>query len=690
MNPLISPAAAREGHPPATIAEASDPPGRLVADRNLWKNPSVMSQRLWQVGVAGCFVMSTAVPIAAQPVNASQPAAAQGQAYQRFLLGQHLERQEDLEGAIDAFREAAEFDPGSGEPLAELAALYSRASRLDDAMDAARSALEREADNLTAHRILGLIHASIANSRETTPEDITEAVTHLEQARGTILPDFQVELTLARLYLRTEDSNKAIELLEELRKDELGLGEAALLLSQAYEQAGRAEEALSTLEAVVASGRPSFRTLARLGELYERRRRLDDAVEAYRLAVARNPRSAGVRRRLANVLVETGDPAAARDVLVELTTMRPRDASGLYLLSEVELALNNFDEAEAVAERLVELEPGSIRGAFAMAQVFERRREYQRVVDTLEPALDEARGSDAAPQQLASLLGRLGFAHEQLGDLARATAVYEEAVGLVPASLAFGARLAQTYIDADRAADAMRVVQRAKNDHPNSLTLARLEARVLGDRGDIGEAAGVLEQALETNDGAPSAYVVLANFYSEHERVDDAVSLLETAQRRFPQDTSILFQLGAVLEQHDRFADAERAFRELLDRDPEHAATLNYLGYMLADRGVRLEESVELLRRAIEKDPHNGSYLDSLGWAYFKLDRLDLAEPPLREAGDQLPGNSVVQDHLGDLFSRLGRHTEAIEAWERALAGDGDDIDPDIIRRKIDDVGRPR
>ena len=105
---------------------------------------------------------------------------------------------------------------------------------------------------------------------------------------------------------------------------------------------------------------------------------------------------------------------------------------------------------------------------------------------------------------------------------------------------------------------------------------------------------------------------------------------------------------------------------------------------MLADRGERLEESVTLIERAIAKDPHNGSYLDSLGWAYFKLNRFDLAESPLRAAGDQLQTNSVVQDHLGDLLNRLGQYVEAIEAWKRALTGDGEAIDPDAIERKID------
>ena len=149
--------------------------------------------------------------------------------------------------------------------------------------------------------------------------------------------------------------------------------------------------------------------------------------------------------------------------------------------------------------------------------------------------------------------------------------------------------------------------------------------------------------------------------------------------------------MGAVFEQNDRFPDAERAFRAVLEHDPEHAPALNYLGYMLADRGIRLQESVDLLKRAIALDPHNGSYLDSLGWAYFKLDRLDLAEPPLRAAGDQLPDNSVVQDHLGEsAASGWASPPRRFRAWERALAGDGDEINPETIERKIDDARRER
>ena len=95
-----------------------------------------------------------------------------------------------------------------------------------------------------------------------------------------------------------------------------------------------------------------------------------------------------------------------------------------------------------------------------------------------------------------------------------------------------------------------------------------------------------------------------------------------------------------------------------------------------------------LLERAIETDPYNGAYLDSLGWAYFKLDRLDRAEALLQQASEQMAWNSVIQDHFGDLMLRLGRYADAIAAWERALAGDGHEVERAAIERKIGDARR--
>jgi tetratricopeptide (TPR) repeat protein len=121
----------------------------------------------------------------------------------------------------------------------------------------------------------------------------------------------------------------------------------------------------------------------------------------------------------------------------------------------------------------------------------------------------------------------------------------------------------------------------------------------------------------------------------------------------------------------------------VLSKDPEHAPALNYLGYMLAERGERLDESVSLLNKALAIEPDNGSYLDSLGWAYYKADKLDLAVTNLERAAGQMQSNSVIQDHYGDVLFKLSRYDDAIAAWNRAIGGDGDSIDRATIDKKI-------
>ena len=94
---------------------------------------------------------------------------------------------------------------------------------------------------------------------------------------------------------------------------------------------------------------------------------------------------------------------------------------------------------------------------------------------------------------------------------------------------------------------------------------------------------------------------------------------------------------------------------------------MNYLGYMLADRDTRLDEALGYIRRAVALDPQNGAYLDSLGWAYYKMGNYDLAEENLRRASERINNDPTVHDHLGELYMKTGRLKLAAANWERSL-----------------------
>jgi tetratricopeptide (TPR) repeat protein len=119
--------------------------------------------------------------------------------------------------------------------------------------------------------------------------------------------------------------------------------------------------------------------------------------------------------------------------------------------------------------------------------------------------------------------------------------------------------------------------------------------------------------------------------------------------------------------------------------------TLNYLGYMLADRGVKLDEALSLIKKALELDPSNGAYLDSIGWAYFRLGKFEQAEESLVKASQRMGSDPTVQDHLGDLYQKTGRLKLAITHWERALnewnrtvAAEVEQTDVARVQKKLD------
>ena len=150
---------------------------------------------------------------------------------------------------------------------------------------------------------------------------------------------------------------------------------------------------------------------------------------------------------------------------------------------------------------------------------------------------------------------------------------------------------------------------------------------------------------------------------------------------------------GAMYERMKNYTEAEEEFRKALAINPDNASALNYLGYMLADRGVRLEEARDLIAKAVERDPKNYAYLDSLGWVLFRLNRLPEAEAKLREALELASRDATVHDHLGDVYFHEGKIREAIAQWQSSLKewqlsapSDLDHSEVAKVQKKLDDA----
>jgi len=149
--------------------------------------------------------------------------------------------------------------------------------------------------------------------------------------------------------------------------------------------------------------------------------------------------------------------------------------------------------------------------------------------------------------------------------------------------------------------------------------------------------------------------------------------------RSEPSAIQLYFALGAAFEQTGSVDSAVATFEEILKHDPDHAQTLNYLGYLLADRGIRLDYARDLLERVIKIEPNNAAYLDSYGWVLFRLEQYQEAVRYLKMAAE-LDTDRVIYDHLGDAYQAIGETDRAREWWQKAL---DQKLDDETIRKKL-------
>jgi tetratricopeptide (TPR) repeat protein len=253
----------------------------------------------------------------------------------------------------------------------------------------------------------------------------------------------------------------------------------------------------------------------------------------------------------------------------------------------------------------------------------------------------------------------------------------------------------ETYRQAKDFDSALREADAALKKSPNERLVRVEHARVLADQGKVDAAAAEMRGLLK-GDRDRETYLSLAEIYEKAKRFPEMGKALDEAEKLSTSNDEkegIQFMRGAMYERMKNFDASEAAFRQVLQLNPENAGALNYLGYMLADRNVRLDEASQLVKKALELDPDNGAYLDSMGWVCYRQGKLDDAQRLLQRALEHIGQDPAVFDHLGDVYLKLGKTKEAITQWQASLkayqTGSPAEADPDEmakVGKKLDDA----
>lgn len=634
--------------------------------------------------------------------NPSLAPSSRSEAYYQFAMGHLYEQKYETTNdsdyatqAIEAYKKAYALDPKSpviGERLAEM---YWKAQRVHEAITEAQEILKRDPDDVQTRRLLARIYLrSLGDLSSSAQSEMAQRA--IEQYREVVRldpTDAESALWLSRLYRLRNEHDKAEEVLRGVLKQDPENEAAVEQLTQLLLDEGKSSEAVSLLEKITnRSSSPALLDL--LGDAYTQTHDLGKAEEAYRKAVELDPSELSHQRGLAQTLLSEEKYSDALKAYQKLSDLMPDDSDVYLRLAQIYRELHQLDKAEEYLLKARQYAPGSLEVMYNEAMLYEAQGRYEDAIRVLS---DAATGLKSQSSVMPSRRRTLSILYQQLGQLYRDVQNYQAAVFTFEELGHLGdeedRRARMLVMDTYRAAkDLPKALQTGKEalaKYPSDSGVRSSYALLLGENGQTDEAVKMLRGQLNKSDADRETYLNIAQVYERGRRYKEAEEAAQAAEAipGEPRDNEMVwFLLGAIYERQKFFDRAEEEFKKALDVNPHNAPVLNYYGYMLGDLGIRLDEAESLVQRALQEEPHSGAYLDSLGWIYFKENKLGEAEATLRRAVERESHDATIRSHLGDVYAKSGRMDLAGIEWEKSLTEWHKALPADIENDKIAEV----
>jgi tetratricopeptide (TPR) repeat protein len=500
----------------------------------------------------------------------------------------------------------------------------------------------------------------------------------------------------------------------------------------AFEENGETDRALDAYRKVLNVDPGQSQLASRVAGLLIQQDEFPQAIDVLKDAIKANPNDADPYQQLAFIYAKyLKKTDQAIDYANRAIALNPGDAEAYQRLVEIEVAAGQEKKALEALDRATKVRSNDPRfwahlGKLYVAILFKsgsepKPDELKRINEIFKRAAQHAGDDPAILKDVADFYA----ASQQLKE---AIPLYLRVLELQPDDANAREKLATGFILTNQRAKAVEMLEQIIKEHPEKYQPYDLLAQVLDDearslqranrtdeaKAKFAKVAANYEQSLLINPNHPGAYLHLAELLlGPLKDSDRAVKLLSDARRRFPgapeivyylaiaqreakqsqqavatfeealreaqldQDDDVInakfyFNYGAAAEQAGLYDKAADLLRKSIALDPANSAeAYNYMGYMWADHNMNLNEAEAMIRRALESEPNNASYLDSLGWVEFRKGKFDQAlSDLLRAAKAAEREDPVVFEHIGDTYLKLNRIPEALEAWKKALALD--------------------
>lgn len=468
-------------------------------------------------------------------------------------------------------------------------------------------------------------------------EDYERAIKYAGYARDFDPDQIHYHQHLISLYLQLEDHIQAEATLAQLLErfpDNLQALEDLAFLQFSIEQYDRA---LASYQKLARRLGPNEQISYRILQIYSHQNDADGVERTLVQMDELSPDNSSLKRSLAELYLQTDRPALAEAMLKAAMAIDSLDAENIAALAELYDKTGQPEKAEALWNR----DLGDTRtpeDAVARAtRLYARSGDNPETIRMVGRLLEQALETDPEIEDALILLGSIRFeekAYEEAGEL-----LYK-AVQVNPKSQDIWLQAAAAFLRQGNSKRAADIADEALLLFPGQIPLLRVAAH------------GYLDAYQNTR-----AIRYFNEFYKLFEN--------EPSQR--DEKTEILASLGLLYTRTGDFAASDSVYTIALASHPDHAPLLNNFAFSLSARNVRLNEALDYAERAVKLEPSNASYLDTLGWVYFKMGNIKEAETWIQKS--ILTGNAtaITYEHLGDIQVKQGKQAEATASWHKSL-----------------------
>jgi tetratricopeptide (TPR) repeat protein len=602
-----------------------------------------------------------------------------------ILLGGAIAGTKDLDTAIEQVQEAIDIDPAGGAGYANMGSLLLAKGRKEEAQRAFEKAVELDPKSVQARLALATFHLNIGQIKEAeaivkealalapADPDANRAMAVLMMATGraadaephvraaTAASDKpEAQLTLADYYLRINRIDPAREILERLAASEKLFVPASMRLAALDYAAGRKDQAHQRIDRAIDRAQGSVRPRVIKGRWLLAEGRTGEALAMADALVKASPESAAVQFLLGHARAANKDRPGAEQAFGEVLRLNPKAAAAQTELARLNLAAGKTEAGVRLARDAIRNQPSQGDPRILLVRGLIARREVEQAAAELAPLLRTAPEHPTVRALNGSVL-------VLRGDKTGARREFEQALQKDPGQL--DALVGMTGLDAEsghleRARKRLAVQLERIPADPRLLLLAA-RADLLAR--DLGAGERRLREAITADPSFMPAYEMLALTLLQQRRLDEARAEFEQIAKHNPSAVEAHTLIGMIHTVQKNPAEAEKAYRRALEAGPAAPVAANNLAYMYAERNQNLEEALTLARGAAAHLRDNPKVLDTLGWVYYKSDKVDLAIPQFQQSVEQDPKNPIYYYHLGLAYAKAGDRAKARRALDEAL-----------------------